>query len=57
VLVEDNGIGFKEEDLDILQCGIGLSSIRNRLKLLNGIMRIKSRQGRGTIVEIEILLR
>jgi two-component system NarL family sensor kinase len=48
--IEDNGKGF-DVDKDIK--GLGLASIRNRLKVMNGYIDIHSRQGQGTSVHIE----
>ena len=56
ISVEDNGIGFEEGKTVQLKKGIGLNSIRNRLKLLDGEMTIQSRLGQGTIVSVEIPL-
>ncbi|SFU49555.1 two-component system, chemotaxis family, CheB/CheR fusion protein [Pontibacter akesuensis] len=44
--VKDNGKGMVDGAYDTMN-GIGLSSIRNRLKLLGGKMEIKSSEGEG----------
>ncbi|GEO03175.1 hypothetical protein AAE02nite_08390 [Adhaeribacter aerolatus] len=56
ITVEDNGRGFNQNDPQNLLNGIGLSSIRNRVKLFNGTMNINSQPGKGTIVEIDLKL-
>jgi len=48
--VEDNGQGFI---VDKEQKGLGLMSINNRLKVMNGFMDISSEPGEGTSVHIE----
>ena len=56
ITVEDNGRGFNQNNPEILLNGIGLSSIKNRVKLFNGTLDINSRPGQGTIVEIDLKL-
>jgi two-component system NarL family sensor kinase len=52
ILVEDHGEGF---DIDQMKDkGTGLQTIKNRIKLLNGIIGITSKLGLGTQVVIEI---
>ncbi|GAB3528355.1 hypothetical protein GCM10027443_06100 [Pontibacter brevis] len=51
VRVEDNGIGISKEDFHKLK-GIGLSSIQNRLELLQGKMEVQERKGGGSVFEI-----
>ncbi|PSR53114.1 hypothetical protein AHMF7605_06020 [Adhaeribacter arboris] len=50
--VEDNGIGFDPEKLD--RTGLGLSSIRNRLQLIDGTLDIESEPGQGSLFTIKI---
>ncbi|MGV3509413.1 MAG: PAS domain-containing sensor histidine kinase [Sphingobacteriaceae bacterium] len=51
ITVTDNGQGFsKGNDLNVT--GSGLHSIRNRLDLLNGNMKIESSEGTGATVKI-----
>ena len=52
VSVEDEGVGFKEGS----QEGIGLSSIRKRMNILNGELEIDSKNNHGTLVTIRIKL-
>ncbi|QMU28321.1 CheR family methyltransferase [Adhaeribacter radiodurans] len=49
--VEDNGIGFDPEQVDIT--GLGLSSIRNRLQLIDGTLDIDSEPGKGSLFTIK----
>jgi PAS domain S-box-containing protein len=56
ITVEDNGRGFNYSDPQLIYNGLGLSSIRNRIKLLNGTLNIISQPGKGTIVEIDLKL-
>ena len=51
LLFEDNGIGFDPENL---KEGIGLDSIKCRLKKLNGVMAIDSKHEKGALINIEI---
>jgi two-component system, NarL family, sensor kinase len=55
IVVEDSGIGFNPNDPSKKK-GIGLRSISDRIKSLNGTHKIDSAIGRGTIVTIEIPL-
>lgn len=50
IRVEDNGLGMPEVMLE--KPGIGLSSIRNKVKLLNGKININSVRDRGTVIEV-----
>lgn len=52
--IADNGIGFVSSELDPTKTGIGLSSIKNRARLINGTVDIRSRVGLGTDVFISI---
>ncbi len=49
--VKDNGKGIASSDLETIK-GIGLSSIQNRVDMLEGKMKIKSSEGKGTQIEI-----
>lgn len=53
ILVEDNGVGFKE-DAALEKGGIGLSGVQTRVKALNGSINIDSTIGRGTSIAIDI---
>ncbi len=49
--IEDNGMGF---DVGVSKKGIGLKNIEARVNLLNGNIRIDSKKGRGTAINIKI---
>ena len=51
IIFEDNGIGFKSEN--VVE-GIGLLNVKNRLKKINGKINVDSVLDRGTILNIEI---
>ncbi len=54
-VVEDNGSGFNvDETLNSNNRTIGLSSLRERIEMLGGEMKIQSRMGHGTRVEFAI---
>lgn len=48
--VQDDGLGF--QPWDKTHSGMGLQSIRNKVKLLNGTIDIRSEAGQGTLVTI-----
>ncbi|MGE5258294.1 MAG: PAS domain-containing protein [Hyphomicrobiales bacterium] len=56
LLIEDNGVGFDPEEVRN-KAGIGLSSMRERVRLLNGAINYKSQLGQGTQIEIFIPIR
>lgn len=56
ITVKDNGIGFDEKSTLLKATGIGLNSIRNRVKLLNGEFSLETAPGAGTLASIEIEL-
>jgi signal transduction histidine kinase len=49
LLIEDNGKGFSFNDI---KPGMGMASIRNRVKLLEGHLHITAPKGQGTSIEI-----
>ncbi len=53
LLIEDNGAGFDPEEVR-KRAGIGLSSMRERVRLLNGTINFKSKPGQGTQIEVII---
>ncbi|MCO6493675.1 MAG: sensor histidine kinase [Phaeodactylibacter sp.] len=53
ILVEDNGVGFKESAA-MEKGGLGLSGILDRVDALNGKINIDSVIGRGTSVSIDL---
>jgi signal transduction histidine kinase len=50
ITIEDNGKGFDQAKAIN---GMGLVSIRNRLRVMNGFIDISSQEGKGTSVHIE----
>jgi two-component system LytT family sensor kinase len=58
VEIEDNGVGISEEKMpDVYVEGIGLSNVRERLRVLYGTdfhLDIQSRPGEGTVIRIDI---
>ncbi len=56
--IEDNGVGISEEKMPHVYVeGIGLSNVRERLKVLYGTdfnLDIQSHEGRGTIIKIDV---
>ncbi|MGA9883226.1 MAG: histidine kinase [Candidatus Acidiferrales bacterium] len=56
--IEDNGMGMSQERLlEVYGGGIGISNVHERLRLLYGDqfeMRIRSREGEGTQIHIDI---
>ena len=46
--ISDNGIGFNSEEV---KHGNGIKNIKSRIAAINGEVRIKSKIGKGTIVE------
>jgi PAS domain S-box-containing protein len=55
LIVRDQGIGFDVEDT-VNSCGIGLTSMRERLKLVDGELSIESRPKAGTTVHARVPL-
>lgn len=56
LMVEDNGIGFEENEENPENFGIGLTNIETRVRTLNGVFIIESRKLKGTSASIEIPL-
>jgi two-component system LytT family sensor kinase len=58
VEVRDDGVGIPEERVaDVYDSGIGMSNVRERLRVLYGqdyALRIESRPGEGTAIRVEI---
>ena len=55
LLIQDKGIGFDPNEVK-KKAGIGLSSMRERLRLVNGTISFKSKPGQGTAIEVFIPL-
>ena len=53
LLIEDKGVGFDPEEVR-KKTGIGLSSMRERVQLLNGEISFVSKPGQGTQIEVFI---
>ena len=54
--VEDDGAGF-DLDLPVGTGGVGLSSMHERARLLDGIVLVRSIPGKGTQVDVYVPLR
>lgn len=54
ICVSDNGNGFRQEDN--FRQGIGIYSIKNRVKLLNGQLDIISKENKGSKVKVVLSL-
>ncbi len=54
--VRDTGVGFDQENVR-QQAALGLGSIRERARLVNGTFSITSNPGKGTTVEVSIPLK
>jgi PAS domain S-box-containing protein len=53
LLIEDKGVGFDPEE-ERKKAGIGLSSMRERVRLLDGEISFASKPGQGTQIEVFI---
>ena len=53
LLIQDKGIGFDPQEVR-KKAGIGLSSMRERVRLVNGAISFKSEPGQGTAIEVFI---
>jgi signal transduction histidine kinase len=51
--IQDNGVGFDPADLDT-RAGLGFVSMRERLRVLHGTLRVESAPRRGTSIEVTI---
>ena len=57
ITVEDNGVGFPMEILDEeSKVGVGLNNVKIRVNYLHGKLDIRSEEGRGTSVDIELFV-
>ena len=56
LVVEDNGKGFDEHQLQELELGPGLRSVRNRAALLGGKVSLESTPGKGTVARVYLPL-
>lgn len=55
LIVEDDGTGIS--DLENMKNGIGMLTIQNRLKLIDGDFQIESEPGQGTIATVRVNLK
>lgn len=53
LVIEDNGCGMNEEQASAGH-GIGLASMRKRMKILGGRFTLQSKPGEGTRIEVEL---
>lgn len=53
IMVEDNGVGFKQQDA-LAQSGVGLSNIEARLRSIQGTIQFENRPKGGTTVIFHI---
>jgi signal transduction histidine kinase len=56
LVVQDNGVGFNCEQ-SAFGVGLGLISMRKRMHLVGGRLRVSSRPNDGTLVEAAVALR
>jgi PAS domain S-box-containing protein len=52
-VLRDNGVGF-DLDSSSRRRGLGLASMGERARLINGDLSIESRSGKGTVIKLEI---
>jgi signal transduction histidine kinase len=59
LLIEDDGCGFewmKDAAAEALP-GFGLKNIAERVRILDGVLRLNSQSGKGTRIEVSIPVR
>ena len=57
ITVEDDGKGFKSDQImDDSKDGVGLTNVKIRVNYLHGKLDIRSEVGKGTSIDIEILV-
>ena len=57
LMVEDDGIGFDQDEKNMDNYGIGLTNIETRVRTLDGEFIIESLEKKGTTVSIEVPLK
>ena len=50
LMIEDNGVGFDKNSIDLYETGFGLTGMKNRIATLGGRLLIDTRPGHGTAV-------
>lgn len=55
ITVEDNGTGFNWNEVNEYS-GLGLKNIKNRIELLKGKLEVHSKQNKGSVFNIELLV-
>lgn len=50
LIIEDDGVGFDKNKLDLYKTGFGLTGMKNRINSLSGNLLIDSRPGHGTSI-------
>ena len=53
--VSDDGIGFDETE-EVSRQGLGLISMRERLQMVHGVLKVKTHQGAGTTISARVPL-
>lgn len=56
ITVEDNGVGFKKEDIKDKEGGMGLLNLKTRVAYLKGDLEFQSEENEGTTVNVQIKL-
>jgi signal transduction histidine kinase len=57
--VEDDGIGFDKDSVEATteqRGSLGLKNMRERAEMVNGILRIDSKPGKGTLIRVVVPL-
>ena len=54
LIISDNGVGFNVDEIAGVKMGMGLSNIKKRTHLLNGVANISSIPGKGSVIKISI---
>jgi signal transduction histidine kinase len=56
VTITDNGVGFNSEQPRHGPHGLGLLSMKERVALVHGVLQVSSAVGKGTRVQVEVLV-
>jgi len=54
IVVEDDGCGFDPQEPSSRRTGIGLPGLRERVRILSGVMELSSTRGKGTLFRCRI---